>query len=642
MLNKYFKYFEELSDSLVIVEPETSKIVDFNKQAYKYLGYTKEEFIKLKISDIDYYDSDQDINNKKVTFEKNTFTEFQTKHIRKNGALCDVIVKVKRIEIEEKAFFLVIIHDISELNKKTKQLERAIDGYRKQHRKLIEQFDFTESLINTAETIILVLDSKGNIVRFNPYMEKLSGYKLDEVKGKNWFSTFLPKRKQKKVQEAFNHVIMDIDVNGTVNPIITKSGTKKDIIWYNTVLKARDNTIKGILSIGIDHTERKKLEEKLRRTNKKLEKSNSIKSKFLSNMNHEIRTPLNGILGIVDILAETKLSDEQHKLLDFIKDSSTHLLNIAIETLDYSKIESGSISINNNSFDINTILDEINFLFKLEAAKKNLDFFLKQKCLIDIPLHGDSFKLKQILVNLCSNAVKFTHEGFVKLSFIIGAETDTNITAIFTVKDTGIGIKEKNIKKLFKQFTQIAPPNTGKYPGIGMGLAISKELAELMGGFIEVESKVGEGSTFRLIIPLEKVIESKEKGSTALIKKHINKKILIAEDNPINSFIEEKMLNKMGYEDVDIVKDGKEALAFFKQNKYDIIFMDCLMPEMTGTKSAKEIRNFEKDNEYTPIIAITANGKEWTKTKCLESGMDDYLEKPISQSALMKILCKYL
>ena len=642
MLDKYFKYFEELSDSLVIVEPETSKIVDFNKQAYKSLGYTKEEFSKLKISEIDYYDSDQDIKNKKYAFEKNKFTEFQTKHIRKDGKIRDVFVKVKLVEIKNETFFLVIIHDISELNIKTSQLERAISGYKKQHRKLIEQFDFLESLVNTAGAIILVLDSEGNIDRFNPYMEKLSGYKLEEVKGQNWFETFLPKTDHKKIKETFNHVAMGVNVNGTINSIITKSGIKKDIIWYNTPLKTRGNTLKGILSIGIDYTERKNLEIKLREINKKLEKSNSIKSKFLSNMNHEIRTPLNGILGIIDILDDTKLSDEQHELLNFIKDSSKHLLSIAMETLDYSKIESGSISVNDNSFDINNILDDIKFLFKLEAAKKNLNFFLTKKSLINIPLHGDSFKLKQILVNLCNNAIKFTNEGFVKLSFIIVAETDTKITAIFSVRDTGIGIKEKHIKKLFKEFTQITPPNTGKYPGIGMGLTISKELAELMGGTIEVESKIGEGSTFRLTIPFEKVITSADDDSTTFQKRHINKRILIAEDNPINSFIEEKMLNKMGYHDVDIVKNGKEALEFFKNNKYDIILMDCLMPEMSGTKSAKEIRKLEKDDEYTPIIAITANGKEWTKNKCLTAGMDDYLEKPISQNELMKILCKYL
>ena len=759
ILKKHFTYFEELSDSLFIVDLN-GKILDFNKQAYESLGYTKNELKKLKISDIDIHETDCSVDEKISMFKKNVFIKFQTKHVRKDGSLIDVLVKIKPISVEEKSYFLCIIQDISEIIAKTERLEILVEKLEKTQTELIEKCSFTESLINTAQTIILVLDCNGKIVRFNPYMEKISGYKLAEVNGKDWFATFLPGKDRARIRENFKSIIAGTSIVNNINPILTKERQIRNIIWNSKALINSENNIIGTLSIGIDFTERSKLEEELqyfkkavenstdgiamatpegkhfyqnnafgrlfgksveeiegksgppgtvyvdesigrevfkttmlgnswigdvemfdknknvlniflrgysikdtnnkvigivgvhtdvtaykkyeeqlKTTNIKLEKSNNIKSKFLSHMNHEIRTPLNGILGIVDILQDTKLSDEQRELLDVVKESSNNLLNIAVQTLDYSRLESGSIQLNNELFDINSLLDEINFLFKVEADNKSLEFYLLRKQFFPYILIGDVLKLKQIIINLCNNAIKFTHKGKITLAVSVVEETTSDVNIKFSVTDTGIGILEENKEKLFKKFSQINP-SSRKYAGVGLGLSISKELVELMEGIIGVDSTTSNGSEFWFTIPFKKDKDISSNNQQLQIKK--DTKILIAEDNIINTLIEEKLLKNLGFKNIDTVVNGKEAVKVYKKNDYDIILMDCLMPEMTGIKAAKKIRKIEKNKSHIPIIAVTANGKEWDKDKCIKAGMDDYIEKPISKELLVKILSKYL
>ena len=372
----------------------------------------------------------------------------------------------------------------------------------------------------------------------------------------------------------------------------------------------------------------------------KAQKSTKIKSEFLSNMSHEIRTPLNGIIGMTHLISETTMTNKQEKYLKTIYDSSNALLNIINDILDFSKIESGKFILEKVNFNLKETIDNVFSIVKFKAEEKGLRLDLNYE---DIPIHlnGDSFRISQILINLITNAIKFTSSGFVKVKIKYCQDN----RYVFSIEDSGIGMNDEQQSRLFQSFSQADGSTTKKYGGTGLGLSISKQLVELMGGKIWCQSKENEGATFTFELSLEKSVykdEIKKRKKIDIIDLQTLKgsNILLVEDNTINQVIIESLLDTSGI-NIDIASHGLEALNMCKDNKtkYELILMDIQMPKMDGYEATEQIRMFNKD---IPIIALTANAMQEDVAKTKLAGMNEQLNKPIEVEKLYTTLIKYL
>jgi len=373
------------------------------------------------------------------------------------------------------------------------------------------------------------------------------------------------------------------------------------------------------------------------------ESASKAKGEFLANMSHEIRTPMNGIMTVVEFLEETTLTSKQRELTDIIKSSSENLLTIINDILDFSKIEAGQIELEHINFSLPDELDSVLKPLILKAREKGLIIKLSYDQNIPEILMGDPLRIKQIIINLVNNAIKFTSSGGVFVTVKYLSKNADHHLLRFDVKDTGIGIPSKNLHKLFKSFSQTDASSTRKYGGTGLGLAISKNLVGLMKGEIHVESKHGDGSTFWFTIELEESsgqisAPPKMNKNQSTDSKSLN--ILIVDDNAINRKVAEMTISKLGHQ-TQLAVNGYEAYHQFLNNKFDIILMDVHMPEMDGLETTALIRKYEKDEQITapiPIVAMTAAAMKGDKERFLESGMNDYISKPFKISDIEKVI----
>lgn len=536
------------------------------------------------------------------------------------------------------------------LRARARELHQRIE---ERARDLQQQKAFLRQVIDLIPNAVFIKDLEGRFTLVNKTLAQRFRTTTDAMIGKT-AGDFAPNPAD--VQRFKEHDLELIKTGMEMfipeERITTGSGETRWIQTFRKPLFDENGLVTQLLGVTVDITQRKRIEEELRLAKEDAEAASRAKSDFLANMSHEIRTPMNGIIGMVE-LAMTAGGEEQREYLSLVRSSAEALLKILNDILDYSKIEAGKLTLDPVQFGLRELVNSTVKTMAIPALKKNLR--VTSTVMPDVPaeLVGDSLRLRQVLLNLIGNAIKFTERGEVEVKIEREYEDAGETVLRFSVRDTGIGIPPEKQKKLFHAFEQADSSTTRQYGGTGLGLAISRRIVELMGGSISLQSEPGQGSTFYFTIKFRPaamdgnlpsdhsvtIVHSPLKAIPAETDRLL--RILVADDSPINQRLATVMLNKMGHY-VSIASSGLEAVAKWHSRPFDLILMDVQMPEMDGLEATRRIRADEASHAtHIPIIAMTAHAMSGDRERCLEAGMDDYITKPVTFKTLADAIHRY-
>lgn len=632
-----FKFFFNESLDLICISDSKGNLKVLNSAFSKLLGYSKKELLNNPITSFvhndDVYTSNLEIL--KLNSEVPTI-HFENRCLKKDDTVLFIHWWAKKDTETNQIYY--IGRDITEFKKSQKKLKNS------------------ENLLNDAQKI-----AKIGSWEFNLKSKKLLWsnelYAIFEIENKHnpnlyqeYISRFSPEDFD-LLQSKINHLIETKKPYEIEHKIILPNNRFKWVFGTGIPVVNEDGKVISIKGIAQDITEKKLIGDTLK-AKEQAEIANKAKTEFIANMSHEIRTPLNGIIGFTELLMKTKLDKTQLEYTNTINKSAVILMDIINDILDFSKIESGKLELNIEEIDLFELLNQVIDLFKYQALQKNIDLTLKIDKHIPQYIFADEGRLKQIIVNLLSNAIKFTDFGSVNLIISQLEPDNESVKLQFSVKDTGIGIMENNHHKIFNSFVQENNSITRKYGGTGLGLPISNQLLGLMNSKLQLTSKNGFGSTFSFVVDFKKgtskrksipTFTSLEREEDTLFNiNYYEVTVLIVEDNKINMLLAKTLVQKI-IPNCKITEafDGSQAVKKVLNEKIDLILMDIHMPIKNGYEAAMEIRKFNKTKRI-PIIALTAGVFNGEKEKCLASGMNDFLSKPIVKKDLESILLKWL
>ncbi len=514
------------------------------------------------------------------------------------------------------------IQDITE----RKRIENEMRSAEKQYRSLFENSQHT----------ICIHDLQGMIMSINPAGAHAVGFEPEEIIGKNISGIFWKDNNEE--YEKYMETIQDHGHSQGMTQLSLRDGSKTYWLFNNILLSDQEGN-PYVLSSNVEITGRYKMEKELRSAKKLAEEALVLKDRFVANISHELRTPMNAIIGFSELLIKTKLSEEQREYLQAIHIAGDNLTSMINDVLDLAKIDAGKMEFEAKPYSIRSVMSNTHRLLSQNAGQSGILF--EWVCDNKVPKYvmGDELRLTQILINLVGNAVKFTERGFVNFSCKIKNETEDNYNLEFVIEDSGIGIIPEKLNFIFEPFTQVSAESTRKFGGTGLGLSIVGDLVELQGGKITVNSAVGIGSTFNVILPVGKVnVENIQQVENALqqIASPGKLHILIVEDQPLNQQLAKKLISDFGFT-TQVANNGKIALEFLRTETFDLVLMDLQMPEMDGYDATRIIRN--KLKMSIPIIALTAHSSAGERERCFALGMNDYLIKPFrAQELFFKIV----
>ncbi len=564
------------------------------------------------------------------------------------------------------AFIGVLVGAGKRMNKNLYENVSLLLHSQEQSQKILESEQRFRDVSEAAGEYIWEMNESAVYTFITDRVKDIKGFSADELLGQSMLDYVhkddVEKVKQALANSALNSTPFSIEHRDTV-----EAG---EDVWEHVngiPLFDEDGDLKGYRGAGLSITDRKRYEREILDAQIKAEAASKAKSEFLANMSHEIRTPMNGVLGMTQLLAETDLTEKQEHYVNVLNQSGRLLMTVLNDILDYSKIEAGKLVLEQRAFSAEQAVNDVYELLKNNAYEKGILLSVNYDPICPEFLVGDAIRFRQILLNLMNNAIKFTEQGRVGVSVVCEKKNDRYVTLKVRVEDTGIGISEEAQKKLFVSFNQVDSSGTRKFGGTGLGLAISRRLVELMGGDIGVESVEGKGSVFWFNILLDIADVSIENTVSPEIQKqtdglehdvnktpdvyevpsnddsniHLSgKKILLVEDNIANQLVATGMMSELGL-DVVVANNGIQALEQMASNTFDMVFMDCQMPEMDGYEATRIIRE-QEPYKNIPIVALTANVMASDRDKCIESGMDDFMGKPFKLSRIVAILHKWL
>ena len=624
----------------------------FNVGAERMLGYTAAEVMN-KITPADISDPQEVIARAKALsvelgttitpgFEALVFKAsrgiediYELTYFRKDGSRFPAVVSVTALRDAQDVIIGYLLIGTDNTARKLVEEEQ-----KKSDQRLRDQQFYTRSLIEANIDAIMTTDPSGIITDVNKQMEALTDCTRDELIGAPFKSYFTD---PERAEAAIKLVLSEKSVTDYELTARARDG-KQTVVSYNaTTFYDRNRTLQGVFAAARDVTERKRVEAELQQAKAAAESASRTKSEFLASMSHEIRTPMNAIMGIADLLAKTALSPEQGKYVQIFRRAGDNLLNLINDILDLSKVEASQLELEQTGFSLHDHLEKVMEMVATRANEKGLALVCEIAPGVPNDLVGDPTRLRQVLLNLLGNAIKFTESGEVSLRVTQDGNFAVPTALRFAVSDTGIGIPSEKLGRVFERFTQADSSTTRRFGGSGLGLTISRRLVELMGGRIWVESGVGKGSVFSFAVPFE-IWPSTNRPALITVGADPEAqlpalRILLAEDSADNCTITMAYLEDTPYQ-VDIAETGAIACEKFTSGHYDLVLMDRQMPVMDGLTATRSIRAWEQANDRppTPIIALTASALKGDREMCLAAGCTAFLTKPIKQEVLLQAI----
>lgn len=637
VLARYQLLAKTARDMILFVARDDLRILDANEAAVEAYGYDRAELLALTVRDLRAPETLAALEGEIQRADAGP-TLFESRHRRKDGSTFAVEIAARASELDGQRVLLAVVRDITE----RKRVEN-------EHEKF---FDRSNDLMGVASF-------KGYFVRINSAWEAALGYSIEEIIHRPILDFIHPEDRQ-RTASAMAACIRGEAVTSFESRYARKDGSYVWLAW-----SAIPSVEEGLIyAVARDVTKRKEIEAELARSRDQAMEASILKSQFVANMSHEIRTPMNGILATTELLLRSNLGIVEREYAGIISESARALLTIVNQILDLSKLEARRMELESEELRPQSVVESVTELLKVQARQKNV--IMHTWMADDVPriVLGDAGRLRQILLNLLGNALKFTEQGSISLRVSMQTDEDAHITLRFAVSDSGIGLSPQARARLFEPFTQADGSTSRRYGGTGLGLSISKRLVELMNGEIGVESEHGVGSTFWFTVRFTKVTGNSRRetgpslsnGSArdndaeasslapvpaiyeALRVPTLGARVLLAEDHEINRRIALAQLKELGTQ-ADVATNGQEAIDAYERHRYDVILMDCQMPDVDGFAATQAIRAIQaRDGGDVRIIAMTANAMEGDRTRCVEAGMDDYLSKPVSLEKLREVL----